>query len=154
MYKIIEYDNKYEAGLRKLWVDVCVEEYGFEEWREEIEQIENEKYNKMLLAIVDDKVVGSMGYIDKGNGIAEIKRVYIYPEYRGNGLSQTFLELIIKELEEKEYSKVLVQTWSKFNRGIGFYIKNGFVLVNTEGECYNYERLLLNENIEPVENIG
>lgn len=140
MYEIIEYDRKYEEKLIKLWVDVCVEEYGFEDWRSGMSVVEEELYEKLIIAISDEKVVGSVAYMDKGNNVAEIKRVYIYPEFRGCGLGQKLLDLIIEEIEKKKYEKIFIETWSKFNRGINFYTKNNFLLKEKIGDCYRYER--------------
>lgn len=140
MYELLEYNKKYEDQLIKLWVDVCVEEFGFEEWRDGMSKVEEELYEKIWIAVIDNKVVGSIAYIDKGDNIAEIKRVYVYAEHRGTGISQQFMEMLIEELEEKGYEKVILETWSKFNRGINFYIKNKFQLVEKDGECYKYER--------------
>ena len=140
MYELLEYNKKYEDQLIKLWVDVCVEEFGFEEWRDGMSKVEEELYEKIWIAVIDNKVVGSIAYIDKGDNIAEIKRVYVYAEHRGTGISQQFMEMLIEELEEKGYEEVILETWSKFNRGINFYIKNKFQLVEKDGECYKYER--------------
>lgn len=142
MYEFVEYEKKYEEQLIKLWVDVCVEEFGFEEWREGMSIVEEELYEKILIAVVDDQVVGSIAYINKGTNIAEIKRVYVYAEHRGTGISQKFMDLIIEELEESGYEKVVLETWSKFNRGINFYTKNDFKLTEQDGDCYRYERNL------------
>lgn len=142
MYELVEYNKKYEEQLIKLWIDVCVEEFGFEEWRDGMSKVEEELYEKIWIAVIDNQVVGSIAYIDKGDNIAEIKRVYVYAEHRGTGISQQFMELLIDELEEKGYEKVVLETWSKFNRGINFYIKNKFQLVEQDGECYKYERFI------------
>ena len=44
MYELVEYNKKYEEQLIKLWVDVCVEEFGFEEWRDGMSKVEEELY--------------------------------------------------------------------------------------------------------------
>ena len=93
MYELLEYNKKYEDQLIKLWVDVCVEEFGFEEWRDGMSKVEEELYEKIWIAVIDNKVVGSIAYIDKGDNIAEIKRVYVYAEHRGTGISQQFMEM-------------------------------------------------------------
>ena len=104
--------------------------------------VEEELYDKMLLAVVDGKVIGSMGYMDIGDNTAEIKRVYTYPEFRGNGISQKMLDLILEDAKDRGFAKVVIETWSKFNRGINFYVKNNFSLKEQEGDCYRYERSL------------
>lgn len=142
MYEIIDYDKKYEKQLIKLWVDVCVEEFGFEDWRSGMSIVEEELYERIIIAISNGEVVGSMAYINKGNKVAEIKRVYIYPEFRGCGLAQKFLDLIVEEIDNKNYEKIFIETWSKFSRGINFYTKNNFLLKEKIGDCYRYEREL------------
>ena len=142
MCEFVNYEKKYEKQLIDLWIDVCVEEFGFEEWREGMGIVEEELYEKMLLAVVDGKVIGSMGYMDIGDNTVEIKRVYTYPEFRGNGISQKMLDLILEDVKNRGFAKVVIETWSKFNRGINFYVKNNFALKEQDGDCYRYERIL------------
>lgn len=142
MYQIMDYDKKYEEQLIKLWVDVCVEEYGFEEWREGMSIVEEEIYEKIMIAVSNGQVVGSMAYMNKGDNVAEIKRVYIYSQFRGCGLAQKMLDLIVDEIENKKYEKIFIETWSKFSRGVNFYTKNNFLLKEKIGDCYRYEKEL------------
>lgn len=142
VYDLVEYEKKYEEEVIKLWQEVCVEEFEFEIWKEAMSNVEEEMYEKVLLAIVDDKVIATMAYKDIGDNVAEIKRVYMYPEYRGKGISQAMLDEVLLDSIKKGYRKLFIETWAKFARGIGFYEKNDFILKETDGECFRYEREL------------
>lgn len=143
-YKIVDYDKKYAEEVIKLWKYVCVDEYGFEAWEKELNEVEEHKYERLLLALVDDKVVATMAYRDIGQGVSELKRVYTYPDYRGYGISQAMLDIIIEDLKRLGFLKVFIGTYSRFARAIGFYEKNGFILKKAKGENFEYERDLKN----------
>lgn len=136
MYKIIEYSKVHEEEVRKLWVDVCVEEYGFEIWRDAMNKVIEDEYEKILLAVHDGKVIGTIAYQHFNNSVAEIKRVYVYKEHRGNLVAKDLLNIMMDIIKEKEYKQVLIETWEQFASAIRFYMKNGFELKEQEDKKY------------------
>lgn len=97
-----------------------------------------EDYDIIIVAIHENKVVGTIAYKHKDEESAELKRVYIQKEHRGKGLAKPMLEEIIKKIKEKDYKKILVETWKSFGSGRRFYEKNNFMLQSIEGEVYNF----------------
>ena len=62
----LEFNNEFAEGVKNFLIDVCIEEFGFETWREEIENIDREEYKKNggNFWIVLDKnkdVIGTIG---------------------------------------------------------------------------------------------
>lgn len=143
MYELLDYEDKYEESLIQLWIDVCINEYGFDEWKNGISSVKKELYEKIIIAVHDDIVIGSIAYKDNGNNVAEIKRVYVHPKYRGSGIAQHSLDLIIEDIKDKGYKKIVLETRSEFNRAINFYLKNEFFLSEQEGEYRKYERQII-----------
>lgn len=138
MYEIREYNIKDKEQVIKLWLDICIEEHGFKEWKEEIESLDENEYEKILVAVLDNEVVGTIAYKKIGEEIAELKRVYTHQEHRGKGISKRLFNEMLEIVKENKYKKLLVETWEKFISGRKFYEKNNFVLQNIEGEVYNY----------------
>ena len=95
MYEIREYNEKDKDQVIKLWVDVCVEEHGFYEWKKDLLSFHEADYEKILVAVFENKVIGTMAYKKINNEIAELKRVYIYPNYRGQGISKKLYNAIL-----------------------------------------------------------
>lgn len=136
MYKIREYDIKDKEELIKLWLSVCVQEHGFENWKEEISMLDESEYEKIIVAVDDDNIIGSMAYKKINEDVAELKRVYIYSQYRGKGIAKELYSTIMNKIKENNYKKVLVETWEKFASGRAFYYKNNFKLEIQENERY------------------
>lgn len=138
MYEIREYNEKDKDQVIKLWVDVCVEEHGFYEWKKDLLSFHEADYEKILVAVFENKVIGTMAYKKINNEIAELKRVYIYPNYRGQGISKKLYNAILDIIKENKYKKILVETWEQFESGRKFYEKNNFILQNVQGKVHNY----------------
>ena len=76
---------------------------------------------------VEDKIVG-MGALRKlKEGIGEIKRMYIKPEYQGKGLGKKMLQLLLNRSMEYGFSAIYLETGSFMTtaqhlyRSVGFY---------------------------------
>lgn len=138
MYEIREYNEKDKEQVIKLWIDVAVSEHGFREWEEDLFSFDETDYEKILVAIFENKVIGTMAYKKLDNEIVELKRVYIYPNHRGQGISKKLYNAILDIIKENKYKKILVETWEQFKSGRKFYEKNNFVLQNIQGKVHNY----------------
>ena len=138
MYEIREYNKKHKDQLIELWVDVAVNEYGFKNWKDEISILNENDYEKILVAVFDGKVVGSIAYKKIDDNVAELKRVYVYKEHRGNKIAKKLYNEIIKLIKENNYKKIMVETWKSFESGRRFYEKNNFILQNVQDEVYYY----------------
>lgn len=138
MYELREYDIRDKEQVIKLWLDVSIKEHEFKEWEEEISKLDEAEYEKILVAVCNGEVIGTMAYKKINEETAEIKRVYIYPEHRGNGIAKKMLDAILDMIKANKYKKVIIETWENFISGRRFYEKNNFVLENVQGEVYNF----------------
>ena len=78
-----------------------------------------------------EEIIG-MGALRKlKEGIGEIKRMYIKPEYRGKGLGKEMLELLLSKCKEYGFSKVYLETGAFMGAAQGLYRSMGF---NDRGE--------------------
>jgi N-acetylglutamate synthase-like GNAT family acetyltransferase len=75
----------------------------------------------------DDKVLGIMGIQDK-NDVFLIRHAYVLTTSRNKGIGTKLL----KELTRNSEKPVLIGTWKAATWAIGFYLKNGFMLVTEE----------------------
>lgn len=138
MYKIREYDIKDKEKVIELWLQICIEEHGFDEWKEELKELNENSYEKIMVVAYENDIIGTIAYKNLNEEMAELKRLYLHKEHRGKGLAKQMLENIIEYIKKKEYKKIFVETWEKFESGRKFYEKNDFVLENVDGEVYNY----------------
>lgn len=97
---------------------------------EELEHL-NEKYGmpdgRLYLAYWDDRLAGCIGLrkIDEKN--CEMKRVYVKPEFRGKGVGNRLVSMIIEEAKASGYEHMLLDTLPfldsalRMYKGFGFY---------------------------------
>ena len=145
MYKIVDYEKKYEEEIVDLWIEICVNEHGYKSWEKELKETHAEIYEKFLVLTHNEKVIGTMAYrpkSEKEKHTAEIKRVYLDKKHRGTGWAQKMFDVLLKDIKKKGYEKVFIGTWNRFYSGIGFYKKNGFELIDITNECHDFEKKL------------
>lgn len=145
MIKIEQYSEEYREKVIEFFLKVCVDEFGFEEWEEDIRNMDNHTYKSdggnFWIAINEkNDIIGTIGLKNKGNAIGELKSMYVYKHYRGDGIAQDLLNTLIKFAGK--YEKVVLDTYKKFERAIKFYEKNGFINVQTIGDKLVYERIM------------
>jgi ribosomal protein S18 acetylase RimI-like enzyme len=80
----------------------------------------------LYLIQVEDKIVG-MGALRKlKEGIGEIKRMYIKPEYQGKGLGKKMLQLLLRRGKEDGFSAIYLETGSFMTTAQHLYRSAGF----------------------------
>ena len=75
---------------------------------------------------VEDKTVG-MGALRKlKEGIGEIKRMYVKPEYQGKGLGKKMLQLLLSKGKEFGFSAIYLETGAFMTTALNLYRSMGF----------------------------
>lgn len=116
-----------EILSRETAADEAVEEwYG----RETIERELQTPGSELLVATVDDEVVGFSHAVVTG-GEATILRVYVHPEYRSEGIGGTLLERTIHEARTRAAETIRAMVLSANELGDSFYRNAGFEPVET-----------------------
>ena len=83
--------------------------------------------NRVLVAVDGDKIVGFVFYA-KTHGEhydnAEIREIYVLPEFQNNGIGKQLFEEAVNNLEKLNYSSFIV-TVPIYNKNIDFFVKMG-----------------------------
>ncbi|MEN9701567.1 MAG: hypothetical protein RIR55_887 [Bacteroidota bacterium] len=80
----------------------------------------------LLLVYDKEQAIACAAYRKIGEGICELKRMYIKPSYRGLKIGQTLLEMLCIKAFDNGYSKMRLDTLDTMLPAIGLYKKNGF----------------------------
>ena len=96
-----------------------------------------EENNQMLIFYVayneEENAIacGALKHFD--DSTAEIKRMYVKPEYRGRGISKTILLQLEHHANELKYKRLVLETGLKQPEAMNLYIKFGYEPMNCYG---------------------
>lgn len=125
MLKIIVVDaNQYQKDIRELFyenfsathsmiinelnIDFNVDDF-LEEEMTKLKQFTLQN-GRLILAEFDGQKVGCAALRKIGENVAEVKRMYVKPEYRCKGIGRALLQTIINEADKIGYSKIQLDT--------------------------------------------
>jgi putative acetyltransferase len=91
---------------------------------------------RLLLATEDDQLAGCIAFRSLGDGVCEMKRLFVRPAYRATGLGRSLVESIIDEARMLGYTHMRLDTVpGKMDKAIALYQSLGFVEI--ESYCQN-----------------
>jgi len=89
-----------------------------------------------VLAWVHDAAVGCGGVRRYGDGVGELKRMYVQPAFRGRGIARSVLAALEARARALGYGRLLLETGVRQPEAIGLYEAAGYVPI----EPYGYYR--------------
>ena len=101
------------------------------------------KYNTLddiqdVILIYDkDLPIGCVGFKYYDDGIAEVKRVFLQSDYRGQGLSKELIKLIEERAKIKGFKKMILETGEPLVESMGLYTKLGYRIIENYGQYKN-----------------
>jgi len=139
-YKVAESASEFEEGkkLFRKYSDSLSFKLDFQGFEKELEEI-REKYayprGALILCFSDKKTIGCVGVREISEDIAELKRLYVQPEYRSLKVGKRLMELALDEAKKLRYDFIRLDTVAEMEAAIGLYKKAGFYEI--EAYCYN-----------------
>lgn len=74
----------------------------------------------------DDEIVGCCALVEKGDGTAEIKRMFVDPQARGLKIGRLMLDALIELGRQRGVTAIRLETGISQPEAIGLYRKAGF----------------------------
>lgn len=93
-----------------LGVDLCFQ--GYDEELANLDAVYGPPAGRLFLALEEEKAAGCIGLRSLAEpGVAEMKRLYVRPAYRGQGLGKALVQRTIDAAREIGYRRILFDTW-------------------------------------------
>ena len=137
-YKIVIANSKKEFLEAKSltndylkWLNL---DLAFQNIEYELKEFENiyhpSKGGLFLLAYKNNNLAGGVGLKALSNNSAEIKRLFVYKEFRGEQIGYILLKRLIQEAREMGYQNLKLDTLTYMKSAIRLYSKLGFSLTS------------------------
>ncbi len=131
VFKIANTNQEFEdgRGLFQQYADSLDFDLRFQNFSEELKTID-QQYKKpkgaLLLAYKNEISVGCVGIREHEDDIAELKRLYVRPEYRSYKIGRKLLELVLDIAKELNYKYIRLDTIPSQIQAQGLYRLFGF----------------------------
>ena len=92
----------------------------------------------VVIAYIDDIAVGCAGLKSYSDTDAEIKRVWVEPQYRQRHIAVDMMQMIENKAKEQHFSRTILQTREAMTEAVSLYEKLGYYRISNDPP---YDRL-------------
>jgi len=137
----------YTDGHNKDFIELC---HGLDEFLNELvggeeNRAEYIQYNKLddihdvVIAYDNDIPVGSASFKKYDDENAEVKRVFVKEEYRGQGISNELMKMLEQRAREKGFKYFILESGEPLVSAMALYRKIGYKVIPNYGQYVNME---------------
>jgi GNAT superfamily N-acetyltransferase len=109
----------------------------------ETQRTEYNQYNKLdhihdvILISDNDTPIACGAFKYYAEGVAEVKRVFVRKEFRGQGISKLLMQQVEDKAREQGYDSLILETGKAMKSAIGLYSSIGFQVIDNYGQYKN-----------------
>ena len=144
-WNIIEFEEEYRDKVINFWLEICVDEFQFDDWHQDIKQMDNHTYkddngNFWIAVNQENEVIGTIALKNLGENKGCLKSLYVKKEYRKNGIAKQLFDRLMEFAVLNGYKKIELDTYRAFEHAIRFYQKNDFIIKENIDDKYVMEK--------------
>ncbi|KXK00638.1 MAG: N-acetyltransferase GCN5 [Acidobacteria bacterium OLB17] len=134
--EIVEFSPSFADDFARLNYE-WIEKY-FSVERHDREILDNpQKYviapgGQIFLAVDAGRAVGAVAIIPAANGVFELTKMAVTPEYRGLGIANSLMDACIEFARERDARTIFLESSRKLGPALALYRKFGFVETPTD----------------------
>lgn len=137
-YVFTDGKNKDFIKLCQQLDDYLNEVVGGEKQREQYIQFNTlEEIHDVILLYHDECPIACASFKYYDDGIAEVKRVFLQKEYRGQGLSKKLMKQLEEKAKEQGFHQLILETGNLLAQAKGLYFGLGFKVIENYGQYKN-----------------
>jgi GNAT superfamily N-acetyltransferase len=87
-----------------------------------------------LVGLLDERIVACGALQPLEAGVAEVKRMYVLPEYRGRGLSRLLLAAVEQKARDEGIHTLRLETGRFLDPALGLYTSSGYSEIPLYGQ--------------------
>lgn len=129
-FRIIPFKPRYAGRFRDLNLYWLEKYFRVEEKdRQLLEQCEEkiiEPGGKIFLASLGDEIVGCFALIKLDEGLYELGKMAVDPEYQGKNIGQELMRYAISYGQKRQWDKIVLYSNSRLSNALHIYRKFGF----------------------------
>ncbi len=80
----------------------------------------------------DGRIIGSVFVVDAGQGVAQLRLLYVEPEARGLGVGKLLVDQVVRFARDKRYQKIRLWTQASLVAARKLYAAAGFTLTESK----------------------
>jgi GNAT superfamily N-acetyltransferase len=110
---------------------------GFEQRKNYVQYNTLENIHDVILFYDDDKPCACASFKYYEEGIAEMKRVFVRQEYRGQGVSKELIQTLEVLARQKGYRNMILETGKPLMAATKLYLRMGYKVIDNYGQYKN-----------------
>lgn len=117
------------------WLDLDLAYQGIESEFQTFPTMYGPPTGMFLLACKDSSVVGGVGLRTLESGVCEMKRLYVYDQFKGEGIGRRLCEQLIVCGRSMGFRSMRLDTLARMQAAVSLYTELGFSEI--EPYCFN-----------------
>jgi putative acetyltransferase len=117
--------QEYAAAIK---IDLCFQ--GFSQELAVLERMYGPPDGYLLIASVDEKPAGCVALRKIDDGVGELKRMYVRPEFRGLGIGNALATTLLNKARDIGYRVIRLDTVASMTAARAIYAQMGFTPCN------------------------